>query len=261
MSYTLPTGRTAPVTGPHATRPRRMTGNPARASLKMRKYEVSSLGDDGNIEFLQQVGPALPVFEAAFSAFARGTLISTTQGPVAVEDLDPGMSIMTAEFGSQPLLWKGSMTLVANAPGCVPENTRLTRIMADAFGMGRPMPDLLAGPGARLLNRPAALRQRMGAGQVFTPARDFIDGFNVIEITPPAPVAVYHLGLPRHATITAAGLDVESMHPGPAFEREMGSTMMALFMTLFPHITHPREFGALAHPRTSSQDKESLDVA
>ena len=83
-----------------------------RKARMMRRYRIRSLREDGSVHETENIGPATPVFEKAFSAFARGTLIKTTTGPVAVEDLEPGMMLITAEHGPSQLLWIGSMTLV-----------------------------------------------------------------------------------------------------------------------------------------------------
>lgn len=231
----------------------------------MRRYDVASLGDNGEINTSRHVAPATPLFEAAFSAFARGTLLSTTQGLCAVEDLLPGMQVDTVEFGSRPVLWIGSMTILPDAPVESPDQVRMTRIMADTFGIGRPISDVMAGPGARLLHRPAALRELKGtgarSGQVLTPVADFEDGMSTIRITPPRPVVVYHLCLDRHASIKVSGLEMESFHPGLGLEQRMGPNALSLFLSLFPHITKLEDFGPLAHPRATRDTLHSLTAA
>ncbi|WP_336097634.1 Hint domain-containing protein [Roseovarius sp. CH_XMU1461] len=208
-----------------------------------RVYDVSWLNrHDGSVQRSRVEAPAGPIFEAAFSAFARGTLITTTQGPVAVEDLVPGMLIQTRERGPSPLLWIGSMQL---APDNIAPVAPLTRVMTDAFGLGRPSPDFLAGPGARLLQRTTG-----GPGDnSLRSVQSFADGHSVIPLRPPSPVRLYHLALQRHATITAAGLTTESFHPGAGFNSIVSYETSVRFMALFPHLRKTSEFGSLAHPR------------
>ncbi len=226
--------------------PSHATDQPKRS---MRKYEVASLRSDGSLHHSDLTGPASPMFESAFNAFARGTLIKTTQGPVAVEDLKPGMKLITADRGASTLIWIGSVLLMPQRNRTSVSDNQLTRVMSDSFGGGRPMTDFIAGPGARILTRPVENRDSTGADRVLTPLRQLVDGVNVISVTPPSPVRVYHLCLPRHATVMAAGLEVETFHPGPGFERSMGVNMLRLFLSLFPHIREPRDFGSLSHPR------------
>ncbi|WP_397543604.1 Hint domain-containing protein [Roseovarius salis] len=232
-----------------------------RKPLAMRKYQISALLEDGSVRTTDQIGPATPTFEGAFSAFAHGTLIMTSHGPVPVEDLVPGMKITTRDRDAQQLMWVGAMTLMPRSDD-VPYSGSLTRIMADSFGMGRPETDLMAGPGARLLMRPSGHAERFGSERSLTPAGQIVDGMNAIEISPPRPVRVYHLCLRRHAIINAAGMETESYHPGRGFERNMGPNMLSLFLTLFAHIKKPQDFGPLAHARLPfSHEQEAADVA
>lgn len=214
----------------------------------MRKYHIASLMEDGSVRTSDQIGPAMPAFEAAFSAFAHGTLISTTRGQVAVEDLLPGMKLQTAEHGAQQILWIGSMTLMPRSDA-LPDSGNLTRIPADSYGMARPERDLICGPGARLLMRPVGMGRQVDAERALTPAARLADGTNAIAVFPPRPVTVYHICTRRHAVINAGGLSAETFHPGAGFERQMGPNMLSLFLSFFPHVKQPRDFGPLAHPR------------
>jgi hypothetical protein len=215
----------------------------------VRKCKINSLRSDGTVRVSEQIIPATSRFESAFSGFARGTLLDTDQGPVAVEDLHPGMRLMTAEFGASPLLWVGSITLLPKIHGQAQVDDCLTRVMADTYGMSRPDCDFVAGPGGRILARSPNLDDAHKAARVLIPVRELVNGMNVIEITPPRPVQVYHVCLQNHATLTAAGLEVESYHPGYGFEHAMGVNLLAFFLSLFPHIDTPEDFGRLSHPR------------
>lgn len=228
---------------------RAMVPRPGRTHRPMRKFQITHLGKDGHPHVSEQIAPAMPLFDMAFSAFSHGTLISTSNGQIAVQDLSPGMKLSTADHGPMRLLWVGSMTLVPTTLSDEDNNCRLTRIMPDAFGLGRPEANLMAGPGARLLTRPSGLRDSFGRERVLTPARDLVDGSNVIEVIPPRPVTVYHLALRRHVILKAGGLEVESYHPGPGFERHLGPNMLSLFLSMFRHIQKPSDFGATAYPR------------
>ncbi|GAB4304032.1 MAG: hypothetical protein Kow0058_17740 [Roseovarius sp.] len=214
----------------------------------MRKYRIAALREDGSVRDCDQIGPATPFFEAAFSAFAHGTPIATTRGQIPVEDLVPGMKLITENRGPQQLLWIGAMTLMPRSD-LFPEAPSLTRIIADSFGLGRPQTDILAGPGARLLRRPADMPQQAAGGRILTPAARLVDGVTAVEISPPSPVTVYHLCLRRHAIITAAGMAAESYHPGPGFEHRMGPNMLGLFLSFFPHVRRPADFGPLSCER------------
>lgn len=208
-----------------------------------RRFDTYARLASGEVVRQQHIAPALVVFEAAFSGFARGTLVETDQGLFAVEDLEPGMMLDTVDHGMRRLDWIGSMTaLPINRPDA-PAPQGMIRIMVDSFGMGKPMADVMAGPAARMLRAPHSNETRG-----LMPCAVMEDGNSVIRIHPPRPVATYHLCLDRHAAIKVAGIALESYHPGPDLHRQMGPAMLSVFLSLFPHIRTLGDFGPLAYP-------------
>lgn len=232
---------------------------PQRAMPLTRRYESTWLSATGELLDSTRLAPATPLFEEAFSALARGSVIATEAGPVAVEDLLPGMRALTAEGRVETIAWIGSMMLYPGAAGSAgAEQVTLTRITAEAFGQGRPMPDLVLGPRARLCLRDPRLRRATGLEAAYVPARAFVDGVSVIEVTPVTPVAVYHVVLEHHGSLRAAGLEVESYHPGEGVEQMIDPRMLALFEAQFPPLQSLADFGPLAHPRLTRFEVESL---
>lgn len=228
-----------------------------------RRFDVRAFDASGNVTEFTRVAPATPMFEDAFAAVARGTLISTAEGPVAVEDLVPGMMIETARAGAMPLLWLGAMTVYPETRGgeMGVEGGGLIRLSADAFGFGRPAPDLVLGPRSRILHRASACREVVGEAEAFAPAHAFIDGDGVIPLRPLSPVRVYHLALEGQHVIRANGLEVESYHPGPTPETMTSPETLELFMALFPHVKGPRGFGPMTVPRLTAFELESVLTA
>lgn len=255
MTATEQVGRKADIT----TRPVRSDWQARRVAPLTRRYEVVFLSPDGLIDSFTRVAPALPVFEEAFSAFGRGALIATEFGAIAVEDLQPGIRIETATNGLMPLQWVGSMTLYPSSSGDRgSEPARLIRIATEAFGPDRPLPDLVIGSPARLLYRNAGCLSALGTAQAFVPADAFVDSLSVIEVTPVAPVRVFHLGLAGQQIVKANGLELESFHPGPQFQSRMDRNTLALYLSLFPHTEGPEGFGSLEVPRLSREEFEAL---
>ena len=218
-----------------------------------RRFEMEWIYDG---EFLDKiiVAPALPAFEQAFSAFTHGILIQTTEGPVAVEDLMPGMFLETADGQASQLTWKGAITIVPGAPTLSEEPSKLYRVMPDAFGLGRPLQDQTFGPAARRLDRDPLVRTALGTDKALVPLSAMVDGMSVIEVTPVSPTKVYHLACENHETILAAGLEVESFHPGPDMPLSLPAEILHLFMSFFPHMDGIRDFGRLHAPRLSDEE-------
>lgn len=229
------------------TPPSLATGLSRSAAAGFLKIEIAGLQSDGSTYAAEATVPALPLFEGAVSAFGRGTLMQSTQGEIAVEDLRPGDLLCTATGRAARVMWIGTAGFCPQA--AQGQQRSLVRIMPDSFGEGRPDTFLTLGPGARILQTPASLRGRSGPCGLLTPARQFVDSVNVVEVIPPTPVALFHIVLDRHAVIRAGGLECESFHPGADAARHLTEETRGPFLSLFRHVGHVADFGPLAHPR------------
>jgi len=238
-------------------------GRSRRMMPLMRRVEIvhRSAAHPSDIVDTSRLVPAIAAFDDAFAAFARGTLFPTDRGMVAVEDLLPGDCVRTADDGFQPLVWRGATVLSSRARGQDASMGRLTRIAADALGVGRPMPDLVLGPRARLAHRAPGIAKLTGADTAFVPARDFVDGVAIVDLSPQGTVDVYHLGFARHHRLVANGVEVESFHPGPVHALGLGTEMRALYLSCFPHVTRIDGFGAPLLPRLRLRDLDLFEVA
>jgi hypothetical protein len=227
----------------------------------LRRVEIAFLNHRDEVDQLARLIPALPVFEEAFCAFARGTLFPTPRGAVAVEDLWPGMEVRLLDGRTARLLWRGSAMIVPGSRDQDPAMTRLTRISADTMGLGRPFEDLMLGPKARVVNRRPGVRLLTGREAALVPAPDLVDGVSVVEVAPPTAVEVYHLAFDRHERLLANGIEVESYHPGPLHTFPLRGEPLAQFMGCFPHRTDLTCFGEPALPRLRLQDLDLFDAA
>ncbi len=256
------------TSGPAATRPLgfvesgRWTARKSPLSVPQptyptRRYTALALLPDESIVEILKAAPAHPIFEGAFSALARGTILATEDGPIAVEDLLPGMHVETRDAGFQPLMWVGTITLSPQATVNHPP-TRLFRVPVDSFGPSRPMPDLMLAPHARLLHRSTKLLDIVQDDQALTPITAFEDGQSVIRVAPVSPVNVYHVAFREHHILRANGLEIESFHPGEDLISRIGGESLRLFQSLFPHIESVRDFGPLVAPRLSVEDYEEM---
>jgi hypothetical protein len=129
--------------------------------------------------------------------FYPGTCIRTTQGDVPVEALTTDHVAITPE-GEMPISWLGRSEValrLADSLAVLP-----IRIRAGALGGGLPVRDLLVSPGHALL-----------VGGVLAEARALVNGTSIMRETDvPAAFTYYHVELPRHALLYAAGALAES---------------------------------------------------
>ena len=132
------------------------------------------------------------------TCFVAGTLIETSCGPVAVEDLRVG-DTMDALFGgpAQPIVWIGRRH-VACARHNRPQAVHPVRISAGAFGRGRPDRDLLLSPDHAIF-----------LDGVLVPVKLLVNGSTIARV-PMDEVTYYHIELPQHDVVLAEGLAVES---------------------------------------------------
>ncbi|MCT4557227.1 MAG: Hint domain-containing protein [Pelagimonas sp.] len=245
---------TLPVQSPRDYRPASEPHKPQPSNpTLMRRYETVALLPDLSETFNQHVAPAMPVFEECATAFARGTLIPTVRGEVAIEDLIPGDYIQTAN-GSEPVTWIGSTTYVPGHSGDRSSLNHLTRITAQRYG-GM---DILVGPAARMVIRHPRLNMLLGQEAVLAPVADYADGERFLEITPGGPVQMFHLMTPNHTVLTIGGVEFETYHPGKAAGQTMSAKMRSLFLSMFPNISDLDDFGQVSMTRTSRQVIEGL---
>ncbi|TNC75004.1 hypothetical protein FHG71_00565 [Rubellimicrobium roseum] len=227
----------------------------------MRRVSVSWLTPPGDVDDAVRFVPTLPAFDEAFAAFARGTLFAGARGVVAVEDLWPGTELRMADGRLARVVWRGSTVIVPRGDGQDPAMSRLTRIPAEALGLGRPYQDLVLGPHARLVMRRPGMRRLTGQEVAAIPAADFVDGVGIVEVSPPSPVEVFHLAFDRHERLLANGVEVESYHPGPLHALPLRGETMQPFLACFPHVTDLAGFGAPALPRLRLRDLDLIGVA
>ncbi|RLJ59391.1 Hint domain-containing protein [Litoreibacter meonggei] len=204
-----------------------------RTRAMARPYNIAWLTPDGEERYDTVVAPALPVIESACASMARGAIVSTANGPVAVEDLSPGMMISTSEYGPIPLQWIGSYEMSLREAQTA-DRGALFRVTSDAFGLAKPSPDLLLAPRAHILFRHAKCRALFGVDLAFAPVRAFEDGETIFSVQPASPIAVFNLGFDRQATIKVNGIELESFHPGPHTEALIDEEMKYSLLRLFP---------------------------
>lgn len=213
------------------------------ANVATRMVQFSWLSRFGEFQRRSTSVPDMPLFRMAFNAFARGALVQTPSGPIAVEDLLPGMLVDTVEGTPQRITWTGSMASMA--AGGRGQTEYLYRFTEGSHGLGQGLPDLLLGPGARLM-RPGQFGRDTAR---LSPVVELADGQQVVQVSPRGPVQLYHIALPSHRLMRVNDVAVESFHPGHASSLAISDDLFGQFVSLFPQVRTLGEFGPLNHLR------------
>jgi Tol biopolymer transport system component len=139
---------------------------------------------------------ALDNYEQA-ACYRKGTLILTTRGEIAVENLAIGDFVITASGTSRPVQWLGHRKLnCARHPH--PREVWPVCVSASAFGASLPRRDLWLSPGHNIALEGALM-----------PISALLNGRSVCQV--PAPTIEYwHVELDEHDVILAEGLPAES---------------------------------------------------
>lgn len=223
-----------------------------------RKYEIMFLDRDGRFNEFSTIARAIPAFEDAFAAIGHNAIVQTENGYTSVEDVYPGDKIRMTDGSFDTLLWRGRITL---NPAQKTENASpitMTRITGDAFGDNRPTQDLVLGPSARILYRSSGIRRITGCEAAFIPASDFVDGNNVLTLRPSGPVSVFQFGFDKQRSLSVNGMEIETLHPGTAFNLGLRGDTLREYLSLFPHKRSFEDFGLLDHPRLRLRDLELM---
>jgi Hint domain-containing protein/Big-like domain-containing protein len=161
--------------------------------------------------------------------FVAGTLISTPDGEVSVENLHPGDLVLTQDDGPQPLRWIGTRTVAAEADHAP------ILIRACTFGAHN---DVMVSPLHRVLIRDSLAELLFGEAEVLVAAKDLVNDRSVTRKVG-GQVTYVHLMFDTHQVVFAEGLATESFLPGPqttkSFERQIVAEICSIFPELDPN--------------------------
>jgi len=211
-------------------------------SVPNRRHAIEWLNFDGAVENQIVNAPVLPIFERTTNALARGALVQTPNGHVAIEDIRPGTHINTIDGDTHVVQWVSSVSILPASNIPVPN---LFRIAEGSLGSVFGMPDLLVGPGARLMRQ----GHRIDKLSKLTNIDQMVDGFSVIQIVPRSPIQLYHLALASHQLISVNGVVMETFHPGSSPQLHMSEEMFRTYAGMFPHMARMADFGPLNYRR------------
>ena len=173
-----------------------------------------------------------------FVCFTRGTLITTSRGEVAVQDLCAGDMVLTMDDGYQPIRWIGSRKLSAPELSCNPK-LRPIRISAGAMGLNLPQQDLVVSRQHRMLVNSRISERMFDTAEVLVSAIILcaMPGIYVDEDV--KQVEYFHMLFERHQVVYANGTPSESLFTGPEALKTLTPAAREEVETLFPEICAP----------------------
>lgn len=168
-----------------------------------------------------------------FACFASGVMIATDRGEVAVETLEVGDLVLTADAGLQPLRWIGRATLDLS----LTPNLRPIRIKAGALGEGLPAQDLLVSPQHRVLIRSKIAQRMFNTPEVLVAAKQLVllDGIDSAEDIDQ--VTYVHLLFDQHHLVQSNGALTESLFTGPEALKRVGPAAREEILQIFPQLS------------------------
>ncbi len=222
------------------------------------RYTISVLLDDGSVNSFDHKAPSDLYLEDVCACFARGSLIATARGQIAIEDLQPGDLVATRDNGMQALRWISSCTMPVNDSA---EDNHPIRIKADALGELRPLQDLVVSPRFRLLSNHPSCAALFGSPETLAPAVDLLDNDTILRVRPAEDLYFYNLMFDQHQIIQANGLETESYHPGNFGVAVMTLEQQSHLRQIFPHLNGDLSgFGRTARPILKGFEAEVLRV-
>lgn len=191
--------------------------------------------------------------------FARGTMIVTERGEVAVEDLVEGDLVQTADNGLQPIRWIGGSLVTADTLADNPK-LRPIRIRQGALGDGVPARDLVVSPQHRILVRSQIAQNMFGAREVLVAAKQLcqLDGIDVADDLPE--VQYFHILFDRHEVILSNGAETEALFTGDEALRGVGPAALEEILAIFPQLRDPAYSAEPARMILSGRSARSLAV-
>lgn len=187
--------------------------------------------NDRGATYTRQVQPN----KGSISCLTNGTMVQTDQGEVRVEDLRPGMRLLTIDGTFAPLRMVLSKA-VTRAEILQNEKLAPVRIKAGSLGLGLPKADLLVSRQHRMLVSSRIAERMFNQTSVLVAAIRLTVLPDIFVETDADDVVYYHLLLDRHRVILAENAPTESLFIGAQTLASLPADTVEEIVTLFPRI-------------------------
>lgn len=167
--------------------------------------------------------------------FVAGTRILTPEGPVPVETLTQGQTVLGPN-GTPLTLRLVLCRPISRRALDADHRLRPVRIQAGALGQALPERDLLVSRQHRMLISAPVVERMFGVPEVLVPAIKLVGlpGIFVDFVVPE--VSYYHLVFDRHEVVIAEGAPSESLFAGPRALQSVTAAARDEILRLFPEI-------------------------
>ena len=190
--------------------------------------------------------------------FTPGTIIATPTGPKAIETLNVGDLVITADNGLQSIRWIGNKHVTGARLLAHPE-LRPIRIKAHAFGRNRPEHDLLVSPQHRMYLRSKQAQIMFGEAEILVTAKALLNDKTIVVDHQARYVYYIHILFDHHELIQANGSWSESFHPGVVGLDALDDDPKAELLEVFPELrTNPNSFGPSARQSINEHETKIL---
>ncbi len=216
-------------------------------------------GENGTITFADLTTLTFTNIENIVACFTPGTLITTIEGKIPVEELREGQQVLTRDNGYQPIQWIGCRHLskadLQNAPHLQP-----ICLEANALAPGVPERDLVVSPQHRMLIETLEAELLLGHDEILVKAKDLLHKATVRPM-PSETVAYHHIMFTRHEIILANDAWTESFQPAE-FQGDTESVdVCAELRELFPELPEGTSLSDYTSARRSARWFEARLVA
>ncbi|MGH1578417.1 Hint domain-containing protein [Planktotalea sp.] len=184
--------------------------------------------------------------------FCAKTMVQTPNGERPIGSLKAGDEVVTANAGSQKVLWVGKRKL-STAQLVAAPHLKPVRIRAGALGENLPKSDLLVSPQHRILIASKIAERMFGQKEIFVPAIKLLDAEGIEQFASLAPITYVHVLFDKHQVIFANGTPAESLHTGPQALRSLLPNARKELFEIFPELSAGSHFPTLARPAVQKQ--------
>jgi len=185
--------------------------------------------------------------DAVTPCFTLGTLITTVQGEIPVEELTVGDQVLTRDNGLQPIRWIGTRHIDGRELAALPHLYPIL-IRAGALGKGLPEHDMRLSPNHRLYVSSAQTALYFKEREVLVAAKHLVNHRGVFEVECLGTTYIHFL-FDRHELVLSNGSWSESFQPEDYSLRGIGNAQRQEIYEVFPDLAKRKRDGQFAPAR------------